>query len=303
MSLELQSSANHDQAASLRALVRGAAQDSATAEELGREARHALSLAVVSGKGGVGKSNVAVNLSICLARRGLRVTLVDLDMGLANADLLLGLVPRHTLAQVISATRTLEEITVTAAEGLRLVPGASGLHQVANLSEFERQSLLMQLQKLEDSTDILVFDCGAGISRNVVRFALACVQVMVVTTPEPTALTDAYAMIKILRREQFTGTLGLLVNKVTGRKEAEATYARISGVAKRFLNFPIAYFGHVVQDTAVALAVQARRPVVVQFPGSNASACFAAAAQRFSQDRSSPQRREGFFRRVAGLFA
>lgn len=278
-----------DQASRLRELARGGGGSP-------------LSLAILSGKGGVGKTNIAVNLAICLAARGSRVSLVDLDMGLANADLLMGIQPRYTLAQLVGGVRTLDEIIVEGPAGVRFVPGASGLHQIANLSEFERQNLLMHLQKLEDSTDIIVFDCGAGISRNVIRFAVAANRVMVVTTPEPTAITDAYAAIKTLQREQYRRGVGLLVNKVNSRAEAEATFRRLAGVAKRFLNYPIAYFGYVLQDTAVALAVQARCPVVIRYPGSNASACIAAVADSFIEERSDQPRREGFFRRVAGLF-
>ncbi len=282
-------SETRDQASRLREMVRGGHGSPVT-------------LAILSGKGGVGKTNVAVNLAICLAARRLRVALVDLDMGLANADLLMGLQPRHTLAQVIGGIRTLDEIIMEGPGGVRFVPGASGLHQIANLSEFERQSLLTHLQKLEDSTDILVFDCGAGISRNVIRFALASHRAVIVTTPEPTAITDAYATIKILNRERYAGPIGLVVNKVVHREEADAVFHRLAGVSQKFLSFPIANLGYVLQDASVALAVQARCPFVVRFPGSNASACIAAVADSVVRNHADHSRREGFFRRVAGLF-
>jgi len=260
------------------------------------------SLAIVSGKGGVGKTNVAVNLSICFAARRKKVTLIDLDMGLANADLLLGLSPKYNLAHVISGARTLGEIIVQGPAGLQFLPGASGLDNLANLSEFERQNLLHQMQNLEDSTDILVLDCGAGISKGVMRFAHFAHRVMVVTTPEPTSMTDAYATVKSLARDQYRGTVGILVNKVSGSADADATFQRIAQVAKRFLNFPIAYFGHVAQDSAVVLAVRARSPVVIRYPHSLASNCFAAVASSWAADLPSAKRRTGFFQRVAGLF-
>ncbi len=259
-------------------------------------------LAIVSGKGGVGKTNVAVNLSICLAARRNRVTLIDLDMGLANADLLLGLTPKYTLAHVISGSRTLREITLPGPAGLQFIPGASGLEQLANLSEFERQSLLLQMQSLEDSTDTLVLDCGAGISRSVMRFAQSAQRVMVVATPEPTSMTDAYATVKTLVREQYRGTVGVLVNKAAGRIEAEATYRRIAEVAKRFLNYSIANFGFVMQDIFVVQAVRSRSPVVIQFPQCSASACFATVADSMAAGSSTEAQRDSFFKRVAGLF-
>ena len=198
---------NADQASQLRELVAGGRPGATT-------------IAVMSGKGGVGKSSIAVNLSICLALRGLRVTLIDADMGLANADLLMNITPRHTLSHVLAGVRSVEEVCIDGPGGIRFVPGASGLHELADLSEFERQSLITQLRKLEDSTDIVVLDCGAGISRNVISFALAADRIVVVTTPQPTALTDAYATIKALHCERCSAPIGLFVNMTDGRADA-----------------------------------------------------------------------------------
>ena len=277
-------------------------QASRLRELTGQRAASARTLAIVSGKGGVGKTNVAVNLSICMAARRHRVTLIDLDMGLANADLLLGLTPKYTLAHVLTGARTLEEITLTAAAEVRFIPGASGLENLANLSEFERQNLLRQLQSLESNTDMLVFDCGAGISRGVMRFAQSAQRVMVVTTPEPTSMTDAYATIKTLAREHYRGGVGLLVNKAAHRVEAEATFRRIAEVAKKFLNYSIANSGFVMQDMCVVQAVRARSPVVLRFPHCSASSCFAAVADALAAESAVVSRRTGFFQRVAGLF-
>lgn len=271
-------------------------------ELVSQNGRHSKTLAVISGKGGVGKTNVAVNVSICLAVRGQRVVLVDLDMGLANADLLLGLTPKFTLAQMISGARTLREVILVGPAGIGFVPGASGLADLANLSEFERQSVLMQLKTLDANTDIVVSDCGAGISKGVMRFAQSAQSVMVVTTPEPTAVTDAYAAIKTLARDHFTGRVGLLVNKAADRVEAEATFARISEVAKKFLNYSVANFGFVLQDTAVVQAVRARSPVVLRSPRSIASTCFAAVADSMIVEPARQSHRGGFFQRVAALF-
>lgn len=279
----------HDQATQLREMMRG-------------HHRSALTVAVMSGKGGVGKSNVAVNISICLAERGLRVALVDLDMGLANADLLMNLHPRYTIAHLVAGVRTIDEISVAGPGGIRFIPGASGMHGLANLSEFERQNLISQLQKLEANTDIIVFDLGAGISRNVTSFAHAADRAWVVTTPEPPALTDAYATIKALHREQYRSPIALVVNMANSRAEAQLAFRRVAGVARKFLNFPIADGGYMLQDTAVELAVQARCPFVIRYPGSNASACIAAMASEVARTCAAPPRRSGFFKRVAGLF-
>ena len=283
--------------------VRAHRKDQASClRELARHHRSATTIAVTSGKGGVGKSNIAVNLSICLAAHGIRVTLVDADMGLANADLLMNLHPRYTVSHVLSGVRSIEEVSMEAPGGVRFIPGASGLHELADLSEFERQNLISQFQKMEINTDIAVLDCGAGISRNVLSFALAADQVLVVTTPEPPAITDAYAMIKALHREGCPGRIGVFVNMTNSRAEALATFQRIAGVAERFLDYSIADCGYMLHDTAVELAVQERCPFVICYPGSNASACIAAMATDITRRCTGQRHRGGFFSRVAGLF-
>lgn len=278
-----------DQASRLRRLVR-------------RHRRAATTLAIISGKGGVGKSNVAVNLAVCLAAKNLRVALVDLDLGLANADLLMNVAPRYTVAHLIDGSHTIDEICVDGPCGVRFLAGASGLEGLADLSEFERQSLLVQLHTLELSADIVVLDCAAGLSRNVLGFACAADRVVVVTAPEPPAITDAYAAVKTLARASYEGGVSLFVNRVEGRADAQATYDRLSGVARKFLNYSVAYGGYMVHDTAVGLAVQARCPFVIRDPGSNASACMVALANKVARDCSGDAGRGGFFRRVAGLF-
>ncbi len=280
----------------------GGDQASRLRELAGAGRRGGLTVAVVSGKGGVGKTNVAVNLAVSLAGRGLRVALVDLDMGLANADVLMNMTSRHTLAQVISGQRTIEDISVPGPGGIIFVPGSSGECEVADLSEFERQTMKHSLRTLAASTDITLLDCGAGVSRNVISFATHADRVVVVTTPQPTALIDAYAVIKTLHREGFTGQIGLFANMVNSRGEARATFDRVSAVSKRFLDYSVADAGYMVHDASVALAVHQRTPFVIRYPGSNASACIAAMAERLARTVRVPVRRGGFFKRVVGLF-
>jgi flagellar biosynthesis protein FlhG len=170
------------------------------------------------------------------------------------------------------------------------------------MSEFERQTLVTQFHRLHASTDIVVLDCGAGLSRNVLSFALCADRVIVVTTQEPPAVTDAYAMIKSLHQERCTARIGLFVNRVEQRAAADATFERIAGVAERFLKISIANQGYMLQDRVVEAAVMARRPFVICDPGSPASACIAALADTIVRTTSGESRSGGWFRRVAGLF-
>lgn len=278
-----------DQASVLRALA---------GEDMGR----ATSIAITSGKGGVGKTNIAVNLGIALAMRGLRVTLLDLDLGLANADVLMGLTASRNLAHVVAGECTVGEIIVHGPEGLRLVPGASGLERLANLSEFERHQILSQFQSLEADCDFLIMDLGAGISRNVIAFSCAADAILTVTTPEPTALADAYATIKMLTMENRSCDIELLVNQADSSKDARQAYERIARVASKFMNLPVASAGYILSDDAVTLAVRSRKPFVIGSPRSNASACVRALAKKYAHSVEAPAARDGFFRRVASLF-
>jgi len=256
----------------------------------------------LSGKGGVGKTNIAVNLSVSLSSAGHDVILMDADLGLANADVLLNVRPRYTLSHLVTGIRTLDEILQPAPGGMRFMAGGSGVHHLANLSSFERHNLLLQLQKLQNSTDIIVFDCGAGVSSNVTSFALAADHVVVITTPQPTAITDAYATIKVLCREKSHARIGLFVNMAESRQQAIHTYQRVAGVAKKFLKYIVADCGYMLHDTTVELAVQTRCPFVIRDPSSNASACISALARTLVQVHRNQQRRSGFLKRVAGLF-
>ena len=271
--------------------------------ELMHRARNTRTIAVTSGKGGVGKSNVAINLSILLSAAGNRVALVDADLGLANLDVLAGVDVRANLSHVIAGDRLLEDVIVDLPGGVQLIPGASGLTKLANLSEFQCARLLQQLAELEADNDIIVVDCGAGIGPNMLHFVTGSDTALIVTTPEPTAIADAYAVIKVLTQQKFDGQMSLLVNFAADRHQGRMTYQRISDVARGFLNVRILDAGYVLADPKISEAVCSRRPVVLAHPRCPASRCLAALATRICSTRKLLNHREGFFKRVANWFA
>ncbi len=238
------------------------------------------SIAVTSGKGGVGKTSIATNLALACARRGRRVLLVDGDLSLANVDLLLGVVPQKNLGDVIFGRASIEEVVIDAGEGLRLLPSGSGVEELADLDDFRRERLLRELSRLEADTDLILLDTGSGIGRQTIHFARAADQIVVVTTPEPTAFSDAYATLKVLSRGRLRGRPGVLVNMAANAEEGVETERRIRLVAERFLQMKPEYLGHVLLDSAVGRAVRKQEPLLKAFPRSPAAACLENLADR-----------------------
>ena len=283
-----------DQASSLREIAR-------------RTARHAQTIAITSGKGGVGKTNLAVNLAAVLAAMRRRVVLLDADLGLANADILCNVQARFNLAHVVAGQRALAEVLTPVPAGFTLIPGASGLAKMADLTETQRQRIVRELDFLDESADVLVIDTGAGIGRNVLSFASTADHVVVVTTPEPTAITDAYAVMKVLVRcgtvEGGGSKISIMVNMVRHRDEALQVYERIASVARQFLKTDVAFSGYVVNDDAVKQAVRKRVPFVQQYPNSAAAQCVQAWANRMDHRVDvapmNGKPKPGFFARLA----
>ena len=255
-------------------------------------------IAVTSGKGGVGKSNIAVNLAVTFASAGKDVVLLDADLGLANADVLCNLDLPFNLSHVISRKKEISEVLYKAPGGFRLLGGASGLARMADLSEAERQRVIESLCELENTVDIILIDTGAGISPNVLSFTRAADDVLVVTTPEPTALTDAYAMVKVISKDNQPRRVSLLVNQARTPAEAHLVYERISSVARKFLNLIVLDAGFVLSDAEVPTAVRRRTPFVIGSPRCNASIGISQLAMRLAQGVSIPIDSGGFFSRV-----
>ncbi|MGD0463251.1 MAG: MinD/ParA family protein [Tepidisphaeraceae bacterium] len=268
-----------------------------------RQASRATVIAVTSGKGGVGKSNIAVNLAIKLASVGKRVVLMDADLGLANADVLCNIDLPSNLSHVISRKRELADVMVDGPGGFRLIGGASGLARMADLSDYDRQRLVTALAELEARTDVILIDTGAGISPNVLSFTRSADQVLVVTTPEPTAITDAYAVIKVISRDAPDRPLSLLVNQVRRPGEGRLVYERIAKVAKQFLTVHVMDAGFIPSDPEVPAAVRRRTPFLLASPRCPASLYISQLAMRLERGVApSLDGSGGFFNRMSRWF-
>lgn len=250
---------------------------------------HVRTLAIASGKGGVGKSNLAANLAVALGAQGARVLLLDADLAQANLDLLLGLHPRFDVQHVISGQKSVEEIVIDGPRGVALVPAASGAPELAELDDYRRECLLRGLGTLDREVDLIVIDVASGVSRQVLSFCLAAEEVLVVTTPEMPAFSDAYAMIKRLRQRGLTRPPRLVVNGASGADEAEEVGHRLRLVARRFLKLELEPAGWIPFDAAVPRAVRMQEPVITAFPQSPAAIAYRALAERLWSPSTDPQ--------------
>jgi flagellar biosynthesis protein FlhG len=277
-----------DQAESLRSMVRARPRASV--------------IAITSGKGGVGKSNIAVNLAIKFAESNKDVVLLDADLGLANADVLCNIELHANLSHVIARKKELKEVLTPAPGGFRLIGGASGLARMADLSDEDRERLIVALVELEETTDVILIDTGAGISPNVLSFTRAADHVLVVTTPEPTAITDAYAVIKVVSRQSNDQRISLLVNQVRSPGEARLVHDRIAKVARQFLGVTVLDAGYMMADEAVWAAVRRRTPFMITHPRCPAGQCIHQLAMRLERGVAPKADAAGFFNRMSQWF-
>ena len=242
-------------------------------------------ISVTSGKGGVGKSNVVSNLAIALSAQGKKVLLIDADLGLGNLDVLLGLSPTYNLNHVMSGEKTVMEILIDGPAGIKIIPAGTGVQELTSLGQHEKLKLLDELDMLEEQFDILIIDTEAGISENVTYFTVAAQEIFVVVTPEPTSITDAYALIKLLATRYSEHHFKVLVNMAKDSEEALEVFRKLANVAGRFLDISLDYLGCVVKDEKVVEAVKRQKAVTELFPDSEASACFNTLARRVIENK------------------
>lgn len=313
---------------SLSRLERGAANADRASDRTSGPDRP-LTIAIASGKGGVGKTSLAVNLAVALSMRRHRVTLLDADLGTANADLLCGVQPSGRLNHVLGegglgvhdgARCTLRDIVIPAPGGFGLIPGSAGMSRMADLSAPERRTLLAALEDLDGQTDVLLVDTGAGIGRGVISFVDAADLTLVVCTPEPTSLADAYALLKVAAATEHRlatahaaepSPFQVIINQVRDEAEARQVFSRLRAVGARFLGVEVALAGWIAQDVRVSQAVRARQPFMLRSPDSPAATNLSWIADRLAQrlpppaigsGRSEPRRTlASALRRVFGL--
>ena len=237
-------------------------------------------IAVTSGKGGVGKTNVSVNLGVSLASMGKDVMLMDADLGLANVDIMLGLRPRFNLSHVVSGERPLDEVLVDGPEGLKIVPASSGLLSMAELAPAEHAGVIRAFSELNFPLDVLLIDTAAGISDSVVAYTKAAQEVIVVLNDEPASITDAYALIKLLSREYGLHRFRVLANMVSSIQTGKELYGKIMQVTDRYLDVALDFVGVIPNDEYLRKAIQRQKSVVDAFPRCKSSLAFKKLAQK-----------------------
>ena len=279
-----------EQAAGLRELIKTSDSGKKSGER--EKTRGTRIFAITSGKGGVGKTNIAINMAIAYAQLGKKVILIDGDLGMANVNVLLNIVPPYNLMHVINKKKTMKEIILDTEFGIKFIAGANGFSKIANLSLEELEDFAHQFSTL-GSADIIIIDTGAGIANNVLKFVAAADEVYIVTTPEPTAITDAYGIIKIITTEvvEHPVNIKLLVNRVHSADEGKRISERIITIVSQFLGYKVDYIGYIYDDPVVQASVIRQKPFIVVNPTSKPAMCIKHIIGRI--EKMEPQENEG----------
>lgn len=266
-----------DQAEQLRRLVNQQTRPKGTARVI----------TVTSGKGGVGKSSTSLNLAISLSRLGNRVLILDADFGLANIEVMLGIRPKYNLADLMFQGKELQDIITEGPQNVGFISGGSGIAELTRLTKEQIMYLIQKMDYLDEIADIIIVDTGAGISDLVMEFVSVSSEVLLVTTPEPTSITDAYAVLKALhRRDNFKKEetiIRMISNRIYSEEEGNEIYNKLNTVVKKFLDIEMEYLGGIPQDRAVSQAIMQQKPVIMAFPNSSAAKAILSLAERISQ--------------------
>ena len=258
-------------------------------------------IAVSSGKGGVGKTSLVVNLAIALSKAGKKVMIMDADLGLANVDIMLGITPRYTLFDVLEGNKSLKEIIITGVEGINIIPGCSGLFATENISRLQKQNLLKEMGSCIDEMDYILIDTGAGISNIVLGFIAAAGDALIVVTPEPTSITDGYAIIKILSQFKLHEKVLLVVNMAANLDEAQESLEKIETVASKYLNIEIVRLGAIFFDDTVKKSIIEMTPFMINYPRSQVSRDVMQIAENLSENKFTLNISNNFVRKMMNL--
>lgn len=250
-------------------------------------------IAVTSGKGGVGKTSFTANLAIELSRLGHNVIIIDGDLGLANIEVMLGIVPRYSLYEMIRYDVPLSEVLTEGPSGIKFISGGTGIMEMASLDRQRFQKILSSLSALDRYADFILIDTGAGISQNVINFLLAAHEIILVTNPEPTSITDSYAILKIVNNQNKKCDIKIVVNMVESASEADEILKRLSRAAERFLNVKIKNLGYIVEDQYVSRGIKLQKPFVLSYPKCNAAKNLQDIARRLAENEENVNNSEG----------
>lgn len=291
-----------DQAQALRNLVENKNKEVNSKND--SEKKQCKVITVTSGKGGVGKSNFVVNLGITLQKSGKNVLIFDADVGMGNDDILMGFLPKYNIYDIILKEMKIEEVIITGPYGIKLLPAGSGLNKLEEIDEEQRKNFFEKLSLLEE-IDYILMDTGAGISRSVLGFISCSDEMVIVTTPEPTAITDAYSLMKAVTHFNVKKNSKIVINKVLEKKEGEITFNKLCNVAKRFLNMELEYLGSIREDRKLIQAVREQKPFVINYPNCEASQDIKNIALNISKNKfklTSNNKVKGLFEKIFKIF-
>jgi len=262
-------------------------------------------IAITSGKGGVGKTNFTINLAISLSNLGYKIIVFDADIGLGNIDIVLGVVPRNNISSVINGTKDILDIMTDGPNGIKIIPGGSGVKDLNDLSEEKVDNMIKQFTKLEGYADFILIDTGAGLSNTVLSFVRAAEEIILVTTPEPTSLTDAYAMIKTLTVYEQCDNLKVIVNRAENAREADEIFEKLSRATNKFLNIKLENLGYILNSKLVVDSVKSQNPLLLMYPNSAVSSKINAIALKLMGSEKHSLKQHGIgmiMRKLTGIY-
>lgn len=286
-----------DQAASLRKLV------DEDEKKISSNPRKSKIITVTSGKGGVGKSNFVVNLGVFLQSKGKKVLIFDADLGMGNDDVLMGLYPKNNIFDIIFTDLTLKDIIIEGSNGVSLIPAGTGLNKIEELTDEQRSTFLDKLEHLNEF-DYILMDTGAGVNKDILAFISASEELIIITTPEPTSLTDAYSLIKATDYFKLKSKAKVIVNKAFTTEEGIETYNKFNRAVSKFLQIEVEYLGCIIDDKKLVQSVRQQKPFILLYPNCQASKCIESIAMKLiGQDTVSSAGAKGLFKRLFNLFS